>query len=267
MVFGTCQANLVRFIASVLHVATQPPAGHARPARCRSHIARRATKDFTERLVQGQTWTQSKCITGVPKQLIMHSQAAMRNFALFAQDNAFLQNLLLWFQHDNGDASDCIMLDLICALTQQQGVPAKLCSLGLPAILDELCATASPEVKRSANKAVTALIQSDSACFSQQPGQQAQQLSPHDPQSRCQSNSPPFRANAQVHRTQQAPEGDRSWLHKPVKQITHARSNSHAFGSQQGKLVFRQHVFAMFVALSCFLLLGQLLAQHQTQVC
>ena len=162
----------------------------------------------------------------------MHASVVMRNFVLLSQDTAFLQNLLLWFQHDNGDASDCVMLNLISTLIHQQGVSAKLRSLGLPALLDDLCARPSPDLKRSANKTLTALIQSDSACFSQQTGQQAQHLSPHDPQSRCQSNSPPFQSNAHSHRSQ---EMDTSWLHKPPKLITHARQSSHAFGSQQGK--------------------------------
>lgn len=166
---------------------------------------------------------------------ISDTAQARRTLLTGSQDTAFLENLLLWFQHENGDASDCVMLDLLCTLTQHPGVSVKLCSLGLPPILDELCNRSSPEVKRSAHKTLTALLQSDSACFSHASSQHLQQLSPHDPRSRCQSNSPAIGKQHQLPRSQQAPGVDRQWLHKPIKKVTPTRLSSHAFGSQQGK--------------------------------
>ncbi|KAL0055596.1 hypothetical protein WJX82_002269 [Trebouxia sp. C0006] len=68
-----------------------------------------------------------------------------------AEDEPFLQNLLTWFRHDNGDACDCAMLDLLRKLAQQQGVSSKLCSLGVIAILRSLQENGSSSVQRSAD--------------------------------------------------------------------------------------------------------------------
>lgn len=154
------------------------------------------------------------------------------------QDTAFLQNLLLWFQHDNGDTSACVMLDLLYDLIRQQGVSAKLCSLGLPARLDELTTSAASPVKHKAHRTLTALLHADPACLSQASHRQNEQLHLHDPRSRCQSNSPAGQQSQQPLRQQLDPPGSRQCHPKPVKRMILAPQSSHAFGSQQGKSMF-----------------------------
>ncbi|DBA67372.1 TPA: hypothetical protein ACH3X2_001663 [Trebouxia sp. C0005] len=90
------------------------------------------------------------------------------------------------------------MLDLLRKLAQQQGVSSKLCSLGVIAILRSLQENGSPNVQRSADKTLTAVIQ---------PGDMPvlQPLSPNSvsaqyPRSTCQSNSPSVRHAQHQHR-------------------------------------------------------------------
>lgn len=154
----------------------------------------------------------------------------------------FLQNLLLWFQHDDGDASNCVMLDLLNDLTHQQGVSAKLCSLGLPALLENLCISSGPEVKQKAHRTLTALLQSASTRLASAAGQQAQELSVHDPRSRCQSNSPAGLQHHPSGKTQLVPGSNRQYHSKPVKRMILTPQCSHAFGSQQGKFAPTQQV-------------------------
>lgn len=152
-----------------------------------------------------------------------------------AQDEAFLQNLLSWFQHDNGDTCDCAMLDMLRKLAQQQGVSAKLCSLGLIATLDAMQHKRSPEVQRSVNRMLTALMQSDPSP-TRQPCSPAY-ASQNTPRSRCQSNSP---LGLQAEQPKRHPH----WVTESHTQPTchvHDRScsgsqlASQAFGSQQGR--------------------------------
>ena len=151
----------------------------------------------------------------------------------------FLQNLLSWFQHDNGTACDCAMLDMLRKLLQQPGVAVKMCSLGLVPALEMLRDTDSPEVQRSADRTLTALMQANptSACQPVSPASHCHQ------RSRCQSNSPvPCRP---VHEPQVSHR--LSPFHCSAKQGYTAaysyskgsRENiSQAFGSQQGRTLF-----------------------------
>lgn len=158
------------------------------------------------------------------------------------QDEAFLANLLLWFQHNNGNASDCAMLDLLYALAQRHGTAAKLCALGLPAILEELCSSSPSEVQRSAHRTLTALLQPTTCCHGPS-GQQPQQLSPYDPRSRCQSNSPPYNLSNRSLDVK-ALRTDKEWLHRPANSRSSGATSSHAFGSQQGRSsVATSHVY------------------------
>ena len=161
----------------------------------------------------------------------------MRIVTAFAvQDETFLQNLLSWFQHDNRDASNCAMLDMLCKLLQQQGVAFKLCSLGILPALELLQESHSPEVQRRANKTLTALMQSepDAQPFS------ANQSSQYIPRSRCQSNSP--KLFEIKHQQQLPPKISRSCANaiyaSATTQSCSSRASlelaSQAFGSQQG---------------------------------
>ena len=160
------------------------------------------------------------------------------------QDEAFLQNLLSWFQHNNGDACDCAMLDMLRKLAQQQGVSTKLCSLGLIAMLHTLQETGSPEVRRSADRTLTAVMQFDIVPNLQSASQY--HISPQCPRSRCQSNSPPaiISPHQREHPHKSSQFQGRSTQHSLQshrRNIFHRDSHrdsqtaSQAFGSQQGK--------------------------------
>ena len=159
---------------------------------------------------------------------------SIKRAACADQDEGFLQSLLSWFQHDNGDASNCAMLDMLRKLVQQQGVSTKLCSLGLLDVLHKLQGSGSLEVQRSANKTLTAVMQSGPALTSHV--SHHDQASPHSPRSRCQSNSPPFLQSQELpQRSHVTP------LHVTSSQRYQYKSNlasqiaSQAFGSQEGK--------------------------------
>ena len=160
------------------------------------------------------------------------------------QDEAFLQSLLSSFQHNNGDACDCAMLDILRKLAQQQGVSTKLCSLGLIAVLHTLQETGSPEVQRSADRTLTAVMQFD-IVPNLKPASQYH-ISPQHPRSRCQSNSPPALIS---HHQRQHPDKTSQFQGRSTQHSlqSHRRNMSHrdshrdsqtasqAFGSQQGK--------------------------------
>jgi len=157
-----------------------------------------------------------------------------------AQDEPFLRNLLTWFKHDNGDACDCAMLDLLRKLAQQQGVSSKLCSLGVIAILRSLQENGSPSVQCSADRTLTAVIQSDITPV-------LQPLSPNSvsaqhPRSTCQSNSPSVPQAQHQHRHFERVGAMHGRLsdcstrsHKHIASSADSSAASQAFGSQQGK--------------------------------
>lgn len=157
-----------------------------------------------------------------------------------AQDEPFLRNLLTWFRHDNGDACDCAMLDLLRKLAQQQGVSSKLCSLGVIAILRSLQENGSPSVQRSADRTLTAVVQSDVTPV-------LQPLSPNSvsaryPRSTCQSNSPSVPHAQHQHRHLERVgemhgrlSGCSTRSHKHIASSAVDSAASQAFGSQQGK--------------------------------
>lgn len=159
---------------------------------------------------------------------------------LASQDGTFLQNLLSWFQHNNGDASDCAMLDMLRKLAQQPGVAVKLCGLGLVALLTALQEECSPEVQRSAGKTLTAVMLSDPAPDFQPFS--SNHISPHNPRSRCQSNSPQLSPTEHQKRHSQRTNMFQGRSMECLSQgHSYGRSRddsqlaSQAFGSQQGK--------------------------------
>ena len=155
------------------------------------------------------------------------------------QDDVFLQNLLAWFQHDNGDACDCAMLDMLRKLVQQPGVAAKLCSLGILPALEALQDSDSPQVQRSAGRTLTVLMQIE-------PQNSSQSLNLNQgregvPRGRCQSNSPAqLGAKPWRHLSGNVSKVENS-KHAQSKAYTHSTDSletvSQAFGSQQGGAV------------------------------
>lgn len=152
------------------------------------------------------------------------------------QDDAFLQDLLLWFQHDNGDACDCAMLDMLRKLLQQQGVASKLCSLGMIPALEMLRDTRSPEVQRSADRTLTALMQTSLTDAYQpvSPNQGSQLV----PWSRCQSNSTvllnPLQKQQPSTREFSTSDGSAKYG-RNSRRRDNLENVSQAFGSQQGE--------------------------------
>ncbi len=132
------------------------------------------------------------------------------------------------------------MLDLLRKLAQQQGVSSKLCSLGVIAILRSLQENGSPNVQRSADRTLTAVIQSDVTPV-------LQPLSPNSvsaqhPRSTCQSNSPSVSQLQHQHRHFERVgemhgrlSGCSTRSHKHIASSAVNSAASQAFGSQQGK--------------------------------
>lgn len=166
-------------------------------------------------------------------------QCADRQTCCCLQDDAFLQNLLSWFQHDNGTACDCAMLDMLRKLLQQPGVAVKMCSLGLVPALEMLRDTDSPEVQRSADRTLTALMQANltSACQPASPTSQCR------PRSRCQSNSPvPCKPAHKQQLSHRLSIINCNAKHGQTTAYSYSKDSceniSQAFGSQQGRTLF-----------------------------
>ena len=126
------------------------------------------------------------------------------------------------------------MLDMLRKLLQQEGVASKLCSLGMVSALEVLRDTGSPEVQRSADRTLTALIQT-SFTLPHQPVS-PNESSQHIPRSRCQSNSPVLPDS--VHKQHLLRKLGTSHGRIKHDRISHSSDSlenlSHAFGSQQG---------------------------------
>lgn len=211
---------------------------------CSSPSARSPTKGPAEPGVQNQSRPgQTSCRGNTLLRSAQHKssrvQCADGQTCCSSQDDAFLQNLLSWFQHENGTACDCAMLDMLRKLLQQPDVAVKLCSLGLVPALEMLRDTGSPEVQRSADRTLTDFMQANltSACQPVSPPSQ------YRPRSRCQSNSPaPCKPAHEQQLSQRL-----STFHCNAKHgrtaahsySTDSRENiSQAFGSQQGRTLF-----------------------------
>ena len=125
------------------------------------------------------------------------------------------------------------MLDMLRKLLQQPGVASKLCSLGMMSALEMLRDTRSPEVQRSTDRTLTALMQTSLTDAHQpvSPNQGSQLV----PRSRCQSNSPVLLNTQQKQQlSRKVSESDDG-----AKYGRGSHSNlenvSQAFGSQQGE--------------------------------
>lgn len=125
------------------------------------------------------------------------------------------------------------MLDMLRKLLQQQGVASKLCSLGMIPALEKLRDTRRPEVQRSADRTLTALMQTSLTDAHQpvSPNQGSQLV----PRSRCQSNSPVLLntfQKQQLPRKVTKSDGGAKYgrgSHSNLENV------SQAFGSQQGE--------------------------------
>ena len=135
------------------------------------------------------------------------------------------------------------MLDMLRKLLHQEGVASKLCSMGMISALEVLQDTGSPQVQRSADRTLTALIQG-SLTLPNQPVNPIES-SQHVLRSRCQSNSPvlldPLHKQRLSHKLSTS---DRRTKHG---RISHSRDSQehvlHTFGSQQGMSWMQQLQF------------------------
>lgn len=132
------------------------------------------------------------------------------------------------------------MLDLLRKLAQQQGVSSKLCNLGAIAILRSLQENGSPNVQRSADRTLTAVMHSDVTPVLQPLSPNS--VSAQQPRSTCQSNSPSVpQAQHQRRHLERGGEmhgrlsGCSTRSHKHIASSAANSAASQAFGSQQGK--------------------------------
>lgn len=126
------------------------------------------------------------------------------------------------------------MLDMLCKLLHQEGVASKLCSLGMISALEVLRDTGSPQVRRSSDRTLTALIQA-SLTLAHQPVS-SDESSQHVPSSRCQSNSPGLPDSLpKQHLLHKLGTSQGRTKHGRISRSRDSLEHvSHAFGSQQG---------------------------------
>ena len=127
------------------------------------------------------------------------------------------------------------MLDMLCKLLQQQGVASNLCSLGIVPALELLQESHSTDVRRHANKTLTALMQSEPSAQPFSPNHSSGNI----PRSRCQSNSPiVFETKHQQQRSCKGSGSHANAMYGMAVPQSCGRDSlelaSQAFGSQQG---------------------------------